>query len=120
MKLLKGSLILLLTIIALQGKNAIADGGDISAKTSELNYQLANEIKNVLRTPLLVYSDRNLTGEAEVTVRVEENGKINFLKIYSDNVSLEKNALNKLNSLNLWTGKELSGTVFKYSVKFTQ
>ena len=120
MKLLKGSLILLLTIIALQGKNALADGGDRSAKTSELNYQLANEIKEVLKTPLLVYSDRDLNGNIEVTVKVEETGKINFLKIDSENISLEKNALTKLNSLNLWTGPDLSGIEFKYEVKFRQ
>jgi hypothetical protein len=120
MKLIKASLLVLLAIIALEGKNALADDGKVSAGSASLSYQIVKEIKGALETPLLTYSDRDLNGDVTVWAKVEENGKINFIKIKSENPHLGKNTLIKLNELNLWTGKELSGNIFKYKVEYKQ
>lgn len=120
MKLIKASLLVLLTIIALEGKNVFAGDGDISAGSSSLNYQLIKEVKNVLQTPLLKYSDRDLNGVVTVWAKIETNGKINFTRIESENSQLGKNTLTKLNDLNLWTGKDLAGKVFRYEIVFDQ
>ncbi len=120
MKLIKASFLVLLAIIALEGKNALADNGETNSGSASLNYQLVKEIKGVLHTPLLMYSDRDLNGVVTVWAKIEENGKINFTKVESENSQLSKNTLKKLNDLNLWTGKELSGEVFRYQILFNQ
>ncbi|MCB0724987.1 MAG: hypothetical protein KDC73_09785 [Ignavibacteriae bacterium] len=120
MKLIKASLLILLTIIVLQGKNLFAGDGTLTAGASDLNYQLVNEIKDVLKTPLLVYSGRDLNGVVTITAIVEKNGKITFTDVTSDNDQLNKNTLAKLNKQNLWTNKNLAGKIFKYEVVYSQ
>lgn len=120
MKLIKASLLILLTIITLEGKSLFAGDGTVTAGASDLSYQLINEIKDVLQTPLLVYSDRDLNGVVTVTAKVEKNGKINFIEVKSDNSQLSKNTLTKLNEQNLWTNRTLAGRIFKYDVIYSQ
>lgn len=85
---------------------------------NELNYQLVNEIKTKLAQPLLNYRNKDLKGNVSVTVEVEENGKLRFSNITGINESLKENVEKQLNELNLWTGKEYSGTKFSYSVRY--
>jgi hypothetical protein len=120
MKLIKASLLILLTIVTFEGKNLLAGDGTLEAGASELNYQLVNEIKSVLKTPLLVYSDRELSGEVKVTARIEKNGKISFINVSSDNKQLSMNTYTKLNAQNLWTDKNLAGKIFKYEIIYSQ
>lgn len=120
MKLIKASLLILLTIITLEGKNLFAGDGTVSAGVSDLSYQLVNEIKEVLKTPLLVYSDRDLNGVVTVTAKVEKNGKINFIEVTSENKQLSQNTLTKLNEQNLWTNRNLAGQILKYDIVCNQ
>ncbi len=84
----------------------------------DLNYQLVNEIKTKLTNPLLNYRDKNLKGNVSVLVSVEENGKLKFSNITGINESLKANVEKQLNELNLWTGKEYTGTKFNYTIKY--
>ena len=120
MKLIKASFLILLTIITLEGKNLFAGDGTVTAGVSDLSYQLVNEIKDVLKTPLLVYSDRDLNGVVTITAKVEKNGKINFIEVKSENNQLSQNTLTKLNEQNLWTNRNLAGKMFKYDVIYSQ
>lgn len=87
-------------------------------KVSELNSQIVQEVKEVLKTPYLKFADKNLTGKVQVITVVDKNGKIVFKDIKGINENLVSNIIEKLNSLNLWTSTEYSSKQFSYMIKY--
>jgi len=87
-------------------------------KFAELNTQIIQEIKEVLKNPYLRYESKNLSGEVKVTTTVNKNGKIIFKDIKGINENLLSNVYAKLNSLNLWTSPDYAGKNYNYKIKY--
>jgi hypothetical protein len=111
------SLILILSVIFLKPDFARSDPGT-GTKVTELNTQIVQEMKEVLKSTYLRYETKDLNGRATVTATVSENGKIVFTKISGVNENLKESVKAKLNSLNLWTNPEYSGKMFHYHVNY--
>ena len=90
------------------------------SKVSSLSYQIVEEIKANLKKPFLLFKDKNLKGDVFLTVKVSKNGKIKFPKVEGENKVLNKSVVEKLNSLNLWTGTNAAGLTFNYKISFSQ
>jgi hypothetical protein len=110
--------VLILSLFLVQPKISNAENGT-GNKTSELDTQIVQEVKAVLQTPYLKYASTNLNGEVAVTASVAKNGKIIFKDIKGINENLVSNIIDKLNSLNLWTGTDYSNATFVYRIKYT-
>jgi hypothetical protein len=95
-----------------------ADGGS-GNKASELNTQIIQEVREVLKNPYLKFQSKDLNGYVNVITAVEKDGRITFKKIEGINEDLVENTIAKLNSLNLWTGKDYSGKEFTYKIKYS-
>lgn len=89
-----------------------------ASKTSELNSQIMDEVKEVLKSPYLKYETRNLNGKVSVVTEVTENGKIIFKDITGINENLRESVKAKLNSLNLWTSPVYAGKIFYYKLDY--
>ncbi len=87
-------------------------------KVSELNSQIVQEVREVLKTPYLKFSSENLTGKVKVITQVRKDGKIIFKNIQGVNENLVSNVIDKLNSLNLWTSTDYSNREFIYEIKY--
>lgn len=93
-------------------------GPHTGSKVSELNLQIKDEVKQILKTPYLKFSDKNLNGEVTVSASISDEGKINFRKIQGINENLISNVIDRLNSLNLWTSPDYSGKTFVYKIDY--
>lgn len=103
-------------LIALTLNISKADGLTIS-KESDLAYQLKQEIKHMMLLPVyLKFEDKNLTGEATVSITVKDNGKICLIKVEGENKQLNGLVESKINAINAWTGKEFAGKTFTYKI----
>jgi len=109
--------ILFVSLYLLQPKISHSNTGT-GNKSDELNSQIIQEIKEVLKNPYLKYESKNLTGEVYVTTTVEKNGKIIFTNIKGINENLLSNVYGKLNSLNLWASPDYAGKNFNYKIKY--
>lgn len=87
-------------------------------KTAELNSQIKDEVRQILKTPYLKFLDKNLNGEVTVSASVTKNGKINFKEIKGINENLTSNVIDRLNSLNLWASPDYSGKTFVYKINY--
>ncbi len=87
-------------------------------KAAELNSQIIQEIKEVLKIPYLKFNSKNLSGEVEVIAVINKEGKIIFRNISGLNEDLRENVIAKLNSLNLWTSPDYSAKNFEYKIKY--
>lgn len=94
-----------------------AEGINNISKESDLAYQLKQEIKNMMLLPVyLKFEDKNLTGEATVSITVKDNGKICLIKVEGENKQLNSLVESKINSINAWTSSEFAGKVFIYKI----
>ena len=98
-------------------EKAISDPGT-GAKSAELNTQIIQEIKEILKNPCIKYETRDLSGDVIITTTVNKNGKIFFSDIKGLNENLNENVIARLNSLNLWTSTDYSGIVFFYNLTY--
>jgi hypothetical protein len=82
-----------------------------------LNNQLYDEILNVLNLPVyLAYEDKNIKGDAYVTMKVNEEGKLVIVKIFGENETMNKFLTSKISSRNLWTPQKYANSYFRYKV----
>lgn len=95
------------------------DGGEKATAKSviSLNNQLYNEILEVLNLPVyLAYEDKNLKGDAYVTMKVNKEGKLVIANIYGENRMLNRYLYSKISSKNLWTPQKYSNQYFRYKI----
>jgi hypothetical protein len=91
---------------------------DIS-KVQSLNLQIKEEIVEVLNLPVyLSFTDKNLSGKANVVIIVGENGKILLAGVNSTNKILNEYLRKKIASRNLWTSTKYKGLIFKYEIEY--
>lgn len=117
MNVFKALIVMLFVSIILQPEISLSNTGT-GTKTAELNSQIIQEIREVLKNPYLRYESKNLSGTVEVITSVDKNGKILFKDIKGINENLLSNVYAKLNSLNLWTSPDYAGRNFKYKIKY--
>lgn len=110
--------ILVLSVFFLISGYSKADGGS-GNKAAELNAQIIQEVKEVLKSPYLKFESKDLNGYVSVVTEVEKDGRITFKNIKGINEDLVENTIAKLNSLNLWTGTDYSGKEFTYKIKYS-
>ncbi len=97
-----------------------ADNNEPST-VSDLRYQIRKEILDVLKSPVsLYYEDKNIEGEAFVTVTVLENGKINVESVLGENNILNTMLEKRIAMKNLWTDTKFSGYDFTFHLKLDQ
>lgn len=95
------------------------DGGGIATSKSviALNNQLRTEIKDVLNLPVfLAYEDKNLKGDAIVTMKVNTDGKLVIASIFGKNETLNKYLRSKISSKNLWTPQKYANQYLRYTI----
>lgn len=107
-----------LTVLFMQPQNSNADPGD-RANTSGLNSQIIEEIKEILKTPYLKFSDKDLNGTVTLSADITPEGKIVFKNISGINENLVSNVMARLNSLNLWASPDFSSNEFTYRIKYS-
>jgi hypothetical protein len=111
--------ILILSCVILPFGIVKADGnqGGNSTYANALNKQIYTEIKEVLDLPVyLAFENKNLKGDAYVTIKVDSNGKLVIAKIYGSNETLNRLLKSKISSKNLWTPKKYSQQYFRYRI----
>lgn len=111
------SSVFILSILLIQPNSSKADGG-AGNKTSELNSQIIEEVKQILQTPYLKFESKDLNGKVKVITTVTKEGKIIFKDIKGINENLVSNVVSKLNSLNLWASPDYSGNEFTYIINY--
>ena len=95
------------------------DGGDKSTSKSviSLNNQLYDEISDLLSLPVyLAYEDKNLKGDAFVTMKVNNDGKLMIANVFGSNETLNNYLRSKIKSRNLWTPQKYAGQYLRYKV----
>jgi len=118
MNLFKALIAMLFVSLYLFQPNISHSNTGTGNKSAELNSQIIQEIKEVLKNPYLKYESKNLTGEVNVITTVDKNGKIFFKDIKGINENLLSNVYDKLNSLNLWASPDYAGKSFNYLIKY--
>lgn len=121
MKLIKNILIVAFTtVIIISACNPVNAKviGMGTGNVSTLNYQLYNEIKSIVDSPVSpYYINKYLKGETDIMFNVSENGKVNIIKIKGENETLNNMIVQKIRTLNLWTDKKYAGALFQYKIK---
>jgi hypothetical protein len=117
-KLIIATILLTVTFVSTGFAN---DGGNdkmLTAKTViSLNNQIYDEILNVLNLPVyLAYTDKNLKGDAYVTMTVNKEGKLVIAKIFGENDILNSYLNSKISSKNLWTPQKYANSYFRYNI----
>jgi hypothetical protein len=111
--------IIIIAFAIVSTEYAKADNGGIETAKSviSLNNQLYDEIFEVLNLPVyLAYEDRNLKGDAVVTMMVNKNGKLEIANIFGKNETLNKYLHSKISSRNLWTPQKYANEYFRYKI----
>jgi len=109
---------LLFAITVLSIGSAFAESGS-PLKENDLKYQISNEIKDKLNTPVYIsYTNKDLTGKVSCRMNVGENGKISITEVRSSNKNLNEYVTKKIKTLNLWTGTAYSGKSYTYTINF--
>ena len=118
MEKLKLSLIVVIvSLILIPYAFAKTDGND-EANLNSLKVQLQQEIKDVLHSPVyLSYSDKDLKGTSFVTLKVNNSGKFEIIKVTGKNDELNSLISKKINSKNLWTPKKYANKYFSFKVE---
>jgi hypothetical protein len=111
----------ILLTVSLVSTGFATDGGNdkmLTAKTViSLNNQIYDEILNVLNLPVyLAYADKNLKGDAFVTMTVNKEGKLVIAKIFGENDVLNNYLNSKISSRNLWTPQKYANSYFRYKI----
>lgn len=90
---------------------------EVSRSVILLNNQLYNEILEVLKLPVyLAYTDKNLKGDACITMKVDKEGKLVIANIFGNNETLNKYLHSKVGSKNLWTPQKYANQYFRYKI----
>lgn len=95
------------------------DGGEKATSNSviALNNQLYNEISEVMNLPVyLAFEDKNLKGDAIVTMKVDNDGKLVVVNVFGDNNTLNRYVKCKICSKNLWTPQKYAGQYLRYKI----
>jgi hypothetical protein len=111
--------ILILSFFIIPFGFAKDDGGEKATSKSviSLNNQLYDEIADVLNLPVyLAYEDKNLKGDAFVTMKVNKDGKLVIANIFGKNETLNKYLCTKIQSRNLWTPQKYAGQYLRYKI----
>lgn len=118
MKIFKGLItVLLLTCFLYPLNNSYADGKYFGTLSS-LNKQLYQEVNNIMQIPAyLIFSGKDLKGEATLKMTVKKNGKIDMIEIIGNNRNLNLLIKKKIESLNLWTHPKYSKKIFTYEIR---
>jgi hypothetical protein len=88
---------------------------------SDLKYQIEKEILDVFKSPISIYfEDKNISGDAFVTLTVLENGKISVESVTGDNNILNSMLEKRISTRNLWTDTKFAGKDFIYHVVLNQ
>jgi hypothetical protein len=121
MKSLKLKIIgLLMVAIVFSAGILKADNNEPSA-FNNLKVQVQKEVVDVLNTPVwLNFQDKNLNGESNVILIVEENGKISLKSTEGENNALNTMVSNKIKTLNLWADTKYAGKTFSYKIVSNQ
>ena len=117
-KLIIATLLLMVSLVSTGFANSGGDEKTLTAKTViSLNNQIYDEILNVLNLPVyLAFEDKNLKGDAYVTIAVNNEGKIVIVKIFGENDMLNKYLNSKISSRNLWTPQKYANSYFRYKI----
>jgi hypothetical protein len=84
---------------------------------SDLKYQIQKEMIGEFREYVSVkYENRDLKGDAVVTLTVEKNGKICLKEIVGENKLLNQMIKEKVSETNMWTDTKFGGRTFQYTV----
>jgi hypothetical protein len=93
------------------------EGIETAKSVISLNNQLYDEIFEVLNLPVyLSYEDKDLKGDAIITMTVSKEGKLMIANIFGNNEILNKYLQSKISSRNLWTPQKYANQYFRYKV----
>ncbi len=99
---------------------AKADNNEPST-VSDLRYQIQKEIVDVFKAPVdMYYEDKNITGDAFVTITVQPNGKIVVESVLGENNILNNMLIKRIETRNLWTDTKFSGYDFTFHIALNQ
>jgi len=99
---------------------ANADNNEPST-VSDLRYQIQKEIVDVFKAPVdMYYEDKNITGDAFVTITVQPNGKIVVESVLGENNILNNMLIKRIETRNLWTDTKFSGYDFTFHIALNQ
>jgi hypothetical protein len=117
-KLIIATSLLMVSLVSTGFANSGGDEKMLTSKTViSLNNQIYDEILNVLNLPVyLAFEDKNLKGDAYVTIAVNNDGKIVIAKIFGENDMLNKYLKSKISSRNLWTPQKYANSYFRYKI----
>ena len=117
-KLIIATSLLMVSLVSTGFANSGGDEKMLTSKTViSLNNQIYDEILNVLNLPVyLAFEDKNLKGDAYVTIAVNNDGKIVIAKIFGENDLLNKYLKSKISSRNLWTPQKYANSYFRYKI----
>jgi hypothetical protein len=95
------------------------DNENVTTKSLiSLNNQLYSEISEVLKQPVyLAYENKNLKGNACVTMKVNKNGKLEVANVNGENYELNKYIYKKISSKNLWTPQKYANQYFRFKIR---
>jgi len=99
---------------------AKADNNEPST-VSDLRYQIQKEIVDVFKAPVdMYYEDKNISGDAFVTITVQPNGKIIVESVLGENNILNNMLVKRIETRNLWTDTKFSGYDFTFHIELNQ
>jgi len=99
---------------------AKADNNEPST-VSDLRYQIQKEIVDVFKAPVdMYYEDKNISGDAFVTITVQPNGKIIVESVLGENNILNNMLIKRIETRNLWTDTKFSGYDFTFHIELNQ
>ncbi len=99
---------------------AKADNNEPST-VSDLRYQIQKEIVDVFKAPVdMYYEDKNINGDAFVTITVQPNGKIIVESVLGENNILNSMLVKRIETRNLWTDTKFSGYDFTFHIELNQ
>lgn len=99
---------------------AKADNNEPST-VSDLRYQIQKEIVDVFKAPVdMYYEDKNISGDAFVTITVQPNGKIIVESVLGENNILNSMLIKRIETRNLWTDTKFSGYDFTFHIELNQ
>ncbi|MGV8018286.1 MAG: hypothetical protein AB2L26_08935 [Ignavibacteria bacterium] len=88
---------------------------------SDLRYQIQKEIVDVFKAPVdMYYEDKNISGDAFVTITVQPNGKIIVESVLGENNILNNMLVKRIETRNLWTDTKFSGYDFTFHIELNQ
>ncbi len=117
MKILKTKIIGLIAVAVIFTTGIVKAENNEPATYSDLKYQIQKEMIGEFKEYVSIkYENKNLKGEAYVTLIVGKDGKICIKAINGENNALNSLIKEKMLETNLWTDTKFSGQSFNYTV----